>query len=742
MTDWSKFRGSRFSRILFFVLICCIVSFVVAHGANSAPIPPARTPLSLVFLLDSSGSMKENDPKGLRKAAAQAVISLLSPDDDVAVVEFAEDGRVVAEDSAKPWVKAGDRDRALGLVQKVSDKGLFTDFRAGLKSALEVMGTAPEGRRRVVLMLSDGLLDPNPLDKAYTPHQDEYRIDIFKAGRDGRRAVNEAYRTRLSPIARRIISEEIVPKLKERQAEVFTVGLSPQADREFLDRIAESTTRNPLEQHSFHAGKATDLLGTFTRLLQYWTNSTVLHVAEGEILPGASKQVFLDEFVRDPWVFTMFDGEGEVSIKTEGGVAETPVAQGAQGVNAVPLKGALPGTWNFGFQKGQGRYKAVWVGKNNLSMNVEGLKKSYTFQEKVDAVVGLSASTPQGQTPYTTPGTKVYADIYPEKGGGSPTRHELKPDGNGYRLSVPPQGVGRYVVGFTACPKDRQGKDLLPRPSPGYRVEVLPSFGVSPDRIDFGTSKGGKELSKSVEVRSGLGKEVEVSVAGSVLQSSSKAFRKNDAARMPSVVATKFRVSAGETRNESIRLLLPNDADWGDFEGEIVFKADTGDQARVEFSIHVPSLWEKVRWVLLCVFLLAALVLGYFVYIWGFLGSPSGVLIPLTWPPGEITRNIQLSKERRGLLSRYFNWNRNVIRIANRDTEILLRKLPDGFVVELAFTRWKNVVYLRNKSRTGGEIKVRDGRGGVIGRKPGSSLGIKTGCVIEMEGYSFKYENR
>lgn len=716
-----------------------------APGASAEPAassPSDQRLLSLLFLLDASGSMQQNDPQAIRKAAAHALISLLAPEDEVAVVEFDAEGRILAAAPDTLWLQAAQQDRLSELVQKVGDRGQFTDFRAGLQEALEVFEGVPDTRRKVVLLLSDGILDPNPLDPAYTPHQYSYRMAIAGASRERLRKIHEEYQQRLSPIARRIISEEILPALRQRRVEIFTVALSPQADQSFLQSLAEETTRNSSEVHSFYAEKATDLVGIFTQLVQYWTDMMVLQSLEGTIEPGDVQEIFLDGFVQAPRVITLIDGEGEFLVYTEEGILEERGSDKHPGLKTYTIvKKTPPGRWTYGFRTGSGRYRTIWVGKSTIKILVSGLKPQYEFGEVVEAQVSLRIGDSDAR-PFLSPRTRVVAEFSQVEQQGGPVQQELTQDRQIYQLHYSPARAGLYTVKVIAYARDRQEREILPRPSLKYQFAVLPNFYVLPKRLNFGQARGGTTLKQEVEVHSGLNERVDITVTGKVTQSSSRSFQERKLDHLPTVHQTRFPIEPGGVHQETILLDLPKDVEWGDYEGEIQFRTSRGETYKVDFRVHIPSLWERLGLPLLLLLLLLLLVLGYFVYIWGYLGSPFGVLQPIAIPPGApLLQDIKLSQVRRGVLSRWFNWRRNRLRIKNRAAEICLAHLPLDLQVELSFYRWGSA-YIRNQSPKDSEhrISIEEPGVGTFERGPGQSLSLKHQSVITIDGYKFRFE--
>jgi hypothetical protein len=68
-------------------------------------------------------------------------------------------------------------------------------------------------RPKVILLLTDDVLEPNPVDKSYEPVSYAYKYARTTASGARSRKLEDEYRERLSPIARRLISEDILPAL-------------------------------------------------------------------------------------------------------------------------------------------------------------------------------------------------------------------------------------------------------------------------------------------------------------------------------------------------------------------------------------------------------------------------------------------------------------------------------------------------------------------------------------------------
>jgi len=696
----------------------------------------------MVFLIDASGSMKQNDALGIRKAATQAAISLLSPEDEIAIVEFGSEGRILTAASGDRWLKAGQYRDIFQIIEKVHDNQQFTDFRSGLLEASRAIESSGDSTRKVVVLLTDGILEPNPTDEAYSPHGYSYRLAMANAGLEKRRRINEEYRERLAPMATRMILDEILPRLKVHGAEIFTIALSANADQRFLKALADSTSHTPTELHSFYVEDATDLIGVFTAIIQYFTDKMILYSEEGDIRPGIEQTKYLDEFVSDPQVFTLVDGTGTFELRAENGQiesAELPSHPNLRGYSLI--QGTPPSTWTYAFRTGSGRYSTTWVGTNMLRMSVRGLRNQYRFGEVVQAEASLHIGGLVAPD-YVLENSSIIAEITPLDSKRHPTRHELARENSVFKLSYQPVFPGLHIVRFTAYARGRKGQEVLPRPGIKYQIEVLPRFYVTPSDINFGKAKEGRSVTRRVNIHCGLENTVTVNGRGELTQSSSGLFRKDGLERFPTIDDLDFSIAPGTTQEISVTLRIPRKAAWGDHAGVLTFAASNGASATVEYRIHVPSIWERLSPIIILLVLAAAGVLAYLVYIWGILGSPSGVLIPLNYPDGTLLNPIKLSQLRRGPLNRWFNWRRNRLTIRSRSANISLPEMPLGMHAELSFYRFGGN-YIRNfSSPSSGHIIAVEEEGLSCSQLgPGDSLSLRRDSIITLNGYKLRYED-
>lgn len=167
------------------------------------------SPIDVAVVLDSSGSMRWNDPSGARLTAGKAFVDTLLSGDRAAVIDFDSWAKVLQS-------LTYDMVAVKAAIDRVNSSG-GTNIAAGLKAALDQLDRlgAPD-RDRVVLLLTDG--------KGYYD-----------------------------------------PALTSRAAAsgttVYTVGLGYSVDHALLESIAKATGGK-----YYRVKRADDLVGTFGRI--------------------------------------------------------------------------------------------------------------------------------------------------------------------------------------------------------------------------------------------------------------------------------------------------------------------------------------------------------------------------------------------------------------------------------------------------------------------------------------------
>jgi uncharacterized protein (TIGR03503 family) len=159
------------------------------------------------ILIDVSGSMKQNDPKNLRRPALRLLVGLLSSETRAGVWTF---GQYVNMQIPLGQVDKAWKRRARKSSESIGSPGQFTNIEDALKRSTEDWSAPPGPYRRSVILLTDGM------------------VDVSKD-----RTKNNASRKR--------ILQRILPRLADRKATIHTIALSGNADHELMKRLASET---------------------------------------------------------------------------------------------------------------------------------------------------------------------------------------------------------------------------------------------------------------------------------------------------------------------------------------------------------------------------------------------------------------------------------------------------------------------------------------------------------------------
>jgi len=331
-----------------------------------------------VLLLDSSGSMKRTDPTRLRDQAAKLLVRFLSPGDRVSIFQFDQEVKRLSEFSEVNIESVKQIDAAL---QGVAAEGRFTDLALPLEEALRVLvNEGRTGAKRIVILLSDGQMDPHPergtaevlTEKLFSTLLEEYR-------------------------------REHIP--------IYTVGLSAEADREYLSRISRSS-----EALSFDAKNVQEVHKSFSDLYLSLKKPQLVGIEEGgfEIDSKVEEATFYISRKDSVQEVTLFSPTKEKITYLE----FPPGARWYRGelYDVVTLKRPTPGSWRVdGIENPEGFATLITdlklqahLSKTNLRVgdsttvfarlttdgkvvNQEGLKEITAFRYKIASSAGIAS---------------------------------------------------------------------------------------------------------------------------------------------------------------------------------------------------------------------------------------------------------------------------------------------------------------------------------------------------------------
>jgi pSer/pThr/pTyr-binding forkhead associated (FHA) protein/uncharacterized protein YegL len=135
--------------------------------AAPAAIASVRTPVDVVFVLDNSGSMRENDPDFLTRAAVANFADALATDSEtagrVAIVLF--DGRARLVQPLTRLEEGDDPQRLTAPLSSLDFAGQRTNSPSGIERALyELRQNGRPDARKAIILLSDGKIDTGSRD--------------------------------------------------------------------------------------------------------------------------------------------------------------------------------------------------------------------------------------------------------------------------------------------------------------------------------------------------------------------------------------------------------------------------------------------------------------------------------------------------------------------------------------------------------------------------------------------------
>lgn len=202
-------------------------------GADAPPAVP-REAVDVVFVLDNSGSMKENDPDYLARSAvadfAAALADTPSIDGRVGIVLF--DGRARLVRPLSPLDRAADDTGLAEALGALDFSGQRTDSPAGIERALyEFRQNGREDARRAIVFLTDGHIDTG----------------------DGDTDVEAA----------RWLREDLAGESATRGIRIFGVAFTDAADYQLIQALARRT-----EASYYRAFDPADLQGVVDDVLQ------------------------------------------------------------------------------------------------------------------------------------------------------------------------------------------------------------------------------------------------------------------------------------------------------------------------------------------------------------------------------------------------------------------------------------------------------------------------------------------
>ncbi len=251
------------------------------------------------LVIDVSGSMKSGDPEYLRQDVLNGLGEMLAPGSRAGVWTFGGMADVVVPHGV---VDDAWRRTARAARTRIGSTAARTDLYDALRKATWDVGVASPDFHRHIILVTDG------------------RVDVADDA-----VSNDSQR--------RAISEELVPKLVEANIEIDCLALSPNADIEFLKRIADAT-------HG-HVARA----DTVSAVKQYLATVVERIAPSGSftVAPDTAEVTLFADRSNDPFVLTSPTGARiDAAARTD-----DVVWLDADSYSIVTIRQPVAGSWQF-----------------------------------------------------------------------------------------------------------------------------------------------------------------------------------------------------------------------------------------------------------------------------------------------------------------------------------------------------------------------------------------------------------
>jgi hypothetical protein len=118
---------------------------------STSTAPPPSTPVDVMLIIDSSGSMRDNDPLNKRLDAARAYLTSSLAGDAVGVVDFDSTARLVGPLQQLP----DNKSNLINVINTIDSDG-GTDIGAGVKQGCDALTASTSNVKKGAILLTDG----------------------------------------------------------------------------------------------------------------------------------------------------------------------------------------------------------------------------------------------------------------------------------------------------------------------------------------------------------------------------------------------------------------------------------------------------------------------------------------------------------------------------------------------------------------------------------------------------------
>lgn len=377
----------------------------MALGVLFTPLSGAQEPqnISVVLIIDNSGSMGGTDPADLRFVAASQLVDLLEDGDEISVVLFADDSTVLV-----PLTKVTDaasRDALKAQLVPVAPAA-NTHMRAGLEAGLAELEKA-SNPIRFGIFLTDGELHPPPWDDLTAEEQEAERSAVF--------ALADAFGA--------------------KEWGLFPVSLASATEPEFLQKLAENG--GGLYREAPEAGQLTLVFQEIFAAKKL----DIFEILFSDCLAaGDQRSVTLPirQFVSALSLFVTYPSELRPTVTVAGpdGTSLVPTGGDAR-YDAFSIENPAPGTWTVAIAGAAEGESCVSISSTPRTLvDVEWLQPpaslSLASGGPLEIVVRLTGRDPQTGEETLVEDATVTATV-------------AGPEGQSYEVTLEHAGSGEYA---------------------------------------------------------------------------------------------------------------------------------------------------------------------------------------------------------------------------------------------------------------------------------------------------------
>ncbi len=337
------------------LILLCLVSPVSASAGSE----PAQH-VTVLLLVDNSGSMKTSDPQGLRFTGARLFSALLDLGDSLGVVVFSTQAQALT-DQLLTLSSQADKQVLLKTLEQAQPAQGFTDVKAALQQAQIMLGDAARADEKIVIVL---LTDGKPEISNPYPHYEQETLDLARS----------------------------------LEAPILAIALTADAQTPFLDRLAGGTGGRVLP-----AQDAADLMQVYLQVLEEIKDRIV--IGGQHFQDGASLDIdpSLAPYLQSVIFVAARSGTAVIHLSGPDGReidSQTPQVSFMESGDArfalVALENPPGGSYSFRLAGG-GEGQAWAILRSRLRVKVEAPAPFSPLGREMPIVVSLWEELPSGQ---------------------------------------------------------------------------------------------------------------------------------------------------------------------------------------------------------------------------------------------------------------------------------------------------------------------------------------------------------